>query len=29
MFLSWNGFVKRLTQIFGDPEAVTTAERKL
>jgi len=29
MFLSWNGFVEQLTQIFGDPEAVTIAKRKL
>jgi len=29
MFLSWNGFVKQLTQIFRDPEAVTTAKKKL
>ena len=29
MFLSWGGFVERLTQIFGDLEATTIAERKL
>jgi len=29
MFLSWNGFVERLIQIFGDLKAITTAERKL
>jgi hypothetical protein len=29
MFSSWGGFVERLTQMFGDPEASTTAERKL
>ena len=29
MFLSWNGFAERLTQMFGDLEAITTAERKL
>ena len=29
MFLSWNEFVERLTQMFGDPKAITTAERKL
>ena len=29
MFLSWEGFVSRLTQMYGDMEAVTTVERKL
>jgi hypothetical protein len=29
MFASWEGFSTRLTQMFGDPEAETTAERKL
>ena len=29
MFLSWEGFVSRLTQIYSDIEAVTTAERRL
>jgi len=29
MFATWAGFVERLTQMFGDPEATTTAERKL
>jgi hypothetical protein len=29
MFSSWEGFAERLTQMFGDPEAKTTAERKL
>jgi Retrotransposon gag protein/Zinc knuckle len=29
MFSSWSGFASRLTQMFGDPEATTTAERKL
>jgi len=29
MFLSWNRFVEQLTQIFRDPKATTTAERKL
>ena len=29
MFSSWGGFAERLTQMFGDPEAATTAERKL
>jgi len=26
IFASWNGFIKQLTQIFGDLEAITTAE---
>jgi len=29
MFLSWEGFIELLTQIFGDLEAVTITERKL
>jgi hypothetical protein len=29
IFSSWAGFADRLTQIFRDPEATTTAERKL
>jgi len=29
MFASWAGFAERLTQMFGDPEATTTAERGL
>jgi len=29
MFLSWEGFVKRLIQIFRDLEAKTIVERKL
>jgi len=29
MFLSWEGFIERLIQIFRDLEAVTIAERKL
>jgi len=29
IFLSWGGFIERLTQMFGDLEATTTAERKL
>jgi len=29
MFTSWNGFIKRLTQIFRDLEVLTIAERKL
>ena len=29
MFLSWEGFLTRLIQMFGDPEVTTTAERKL
>ena len=29
MFLSQGGFAERLTQIFGDLEVTTTAERKL
>ena len=29
MFLSWGGFTERLTQIFGDPKAITIAEQKL
>jgi hypothetical protein len=29
IFLSWEGFVERLTQIFGNLEAKTIAERKL
>jgi len=29
MFSSWKGFADRLTQMFGDPEAMTTAERRL
>ena len=29
MFLSWNGFVERLIQIFRDPKATTIVERKL
>ena len=29
MFTSWNGFTERLTQIFRDLKALTTAERKL
>ena len=29
LFLSWGGFAKRLTQIFGDLEVITIAERKL
>ena len=29
MFLSWDGFIERLTQIFGDLEVTTIAKRKL
>ena len=29
MFLSWEGFIEQLTQIFRDLEVTTTAERKL
>ena len=29
LFSSWGGFAKRLTQIFGDLEVITIAERKL
>jgi len=29
MFLSYEGFIKRLTQIFRDLEAITIVERKL
>jgi hypothetical protein len=29
MFSSWEGFCNRLTQMYGDPEAIATAERKL
>ena len=29
MFLSWDGFANRLTQIYGDPEAKIIAERRL
>jgi hypothetical protein len=29
MFSGWTGFAERLTQMFGDPESETTAERKL
>jgi hypothetical protein len=29
MFLSWEGFIEQLTQMFRDPKAETTAERKL
>jgi len=29
MFLSWNGFIERLIQMFRDLKAATTAERKL
>ncbi len=29
MFSSWEGFLSRLTQIYGDTKAVTIAERKL
>ena len=29
IFLSWNRFIERLTQMFGDLEVTTTVERKL
>ena len=29
MFLSWEGFVSRLTQIYSDMEAAVMAERRL
>ena len=29
MFLSWEGFIEQLTQMFGDLEETTIAERKL
>ena len=29
IFLSWEGFVEQLTQMFRDPEETTIAERKL
>ena len=29
VFASWNGFVEQLTQIFRNPKATITAERKL
>ena len=29
IFASWDGFANKLTQMFGDPESVATAEQKL
>ena len=29
IFLSWEGFCNRLTQIYSNPEVIVTAKRKL